>query len=226
MAVPARKLLDQAAQKAPRSTVEAAAEALRASADPVAGAFLARTMHALARLATEIDAGALSDAAGAPSDYQVLLRAMQQPEALPALSPKPEDVTDELLARLSTRGLLEREQILQSDGGAVSAQGVARLLGISRQAVDKRRKAGTLIGLSQGRRGYAYPLWQFDRGRTLAGLEAVLAELGETSPWMRALFMLGHNVALDGERPLDELRRGHVEEVLRAARLYGEQGAP
>jgi hypothetical protein len=37
---------------------------------------------------------------------------------------------------------------------------------MSRQAVEKRRKAGRLIGVSLGRRGFGYPAWQFaERGR-------------------------------------------------------------
>jgi hypothetical protein len=56
-------------------------------------------------------------------------------------------------------------------------------------------------------------------------MDAVLAELDEVDPWTQALFMLSANNWLNGETPLAMLRRGEVEEVLNAARLYGEQTA-
>jgi hypothetical protein len=87
--------------------------------------------------------------------------------------------------------------------------------------VDKRRLAGKLIGIDLGKRGYAYPVWQIG----LNGMDAVLAELDEVDPWTQALFMLSANNWLNGETPLAMLRRGEVEEVLNAARLYGEQTA-
>jgi hypothetical protein len=76
-----------------------------------------------------------------------------------------------------------------------------------------------MIGLSFGRRGYAYPVWQAD----LDGLEEVLAELRELSPWTQAEFMLAPNRWLAGASPLDALRNGDREGVLEAARHYGEQ---
>jgi hypothetical protein len=38
-------------------------------------------------------------------------------------------------------------------------------------------------------------------------------------------FFLAKNVRLDGDRPLDRLRRGDVDPVVRAARAFGEHGA-
>jgi len=102
---------------------------------------------------------------------------------------------------------------------------VAEVLGISRQAVDKRRRQGRLIGLTQGRRGYAYPVWQFEGGKTLANLEKVLDRLQDHDPWMQLAFFLNTNARLNGSSPLDLLRSGIVEPVLEAAASYGEQGA-
>jgi hypothetical protein len=36
--------------------------------------------------------------------------------------------------------------------------------------------------------------------------------------------MLSGDARLNGERPLDELRRGNVQQVIAAAHMYGEQG--
>jgi hypothetical protein len=57
------------------------------------------------------------------------------------------------------------------------------------------------------------------------GLERVLAAIDDEGGWMRLAFLLSPEERLGGERPLDALRRGEVEAVERAARLYGEHGA-
>ena len=98
-------------------------------------------------------------------------------------------------------------------------------MGLTRQAVDKRRKANKLIGLAIGRHCYVYPAWQFSRTGTLPGLKDVLHALRRHDAWSQVIFMLSPNDRLDGATPLDVLRRGQVEEVERAASLSGEHGA-
>lgn len=215
----AQTLLLDASRSAPRSTVEAAARVLRASAEPTQGAFFARALNALVRLAPALGGRALGEATGAPSDVEVLRRALSRPEALmPPDDPAPR--TDG-----STAGLGVKERLLRAEGGVLPVTEVARVLGISRQAVDKRRRAGRLIGLSLGRRGYAYPAWQLHGGSTLLGLEQVLAALGEDDPWVPVIFLLNPHERLSDKTPLDALRDGRVEEVARVARWFGEQVA-
>lgn len=79
-----------------------------------------------------------------------------------------------------------------------------------------------------GRRGYAYPVWQFDleRGGLLAGFDETLQALAGHDPWMQMAFMLTPNPWLAGEvTPLAALRAGRLDAVLDAARAYGEPGA-
>jgi hypothetical protein len=183
------------------------------------GAFTSRVLNALARVVSEADEQWLLAATGAASDFDVLLQILERPDVLPMLDDGP-------LASAKLRGLRLRESLLNAEGGIVSSTGAADILGISRQAVDKRRKAGRLIGLSLGRRGYAYPVWQFDpKSGTLPGLEDVLAALEGLDPWMQAAFILNPSVRLDGATPLQSLRQGEVESVLVAAQAFGEQGA-
>ena len=61
--------------------------------------------------------------------------------------------------------------------------------------------------------------------RRLTGFESALRELGVRDPWMKAAFFLSGDPRLDGASPLEVLRRGDPEAVLRAARGYGEHGA-
>ena len=107
----------------------------------------------------------------------------------------------------------------------LSAQKVGEALTISRQAVEKRRKAGRLIGVSLGRRGFGYPAWQFSERGTLPHLEAVLAALKQHDAWTKLVFFTSENSVAEGRKPLDVLRSGDAEKVIAAARTYGAQGA-
>ena len=129
-----------------------------------------------------------------------------------------------LMARL--RGVVARRELLSADGGALTASDVTKLLDISRQAVDKRRKAGLLLAVELPKRGLLYPAWQFsETGATLPGFVEVLGALREHDPWAQARFFVTSNDRLSDERPLDVLGRGEVAPVLAAARSFGDHGA-
>ncbi len=182
-------------------------------------AFASRALYAIARLLDTQEAGTLLAATGAASDYDVLLQALEHPAALRMLDAGP-------LAKAKLRGLRYRELLMNAEGGTYSSQEAADVLGLTRQAVDKRRRSGRLIGLSTGRRGYAYPAWQFDQQHgTVPGLEAVLADLQAHDPWMQLSFMVNPTPYLADRTPLDVLRAGEVEAVRRTAQAFGEQGA-
>ena len=206
-----------AASKAPRSLLEALVRTLEAGEQPLRGAFIARSLNALSHLSLEMDEGALGEAVSSPSDYEALLRALETPDALEALRQR------DPLMPAKLRGLRHREQLLAVDGPALTGEEAASALGITRQGVDKRRRAGRLLAVTVGRRGYLYPAWQFTSGGVPPGLEEVLAALRDHDSWMQLIFMVNPNTALGGKTPLAELRKGDVAGVLRAARTYGEQ---
>ena len=129
------------------------------------------------------------------------------------------------LASAKLRGAEGQQRLLKAGGGVLSAEETAKLLAISRQAVDKRRRQGQLLGLIQGRRGYAYPAWQFENGRAIKDLEKVLEALRDHDPWMQVTFFLNSNDRLAGMSPLDVLRAGETGRVVSAAAEFGEQGA-
>ena len=120
---------------------------------------------------------------------------------------------------------LRKKQMLEISGGALSSEQVAEVLGISRQAVDKRRSSNQLLALTQGRRGYSYPSFQFEDGKTIKGLEEVLSQLKALDPWMQMVFFTSTNERLDGKTPIKSLHEGLVNEVVQVASGYGEQGA-
>ena len=138
--------------------------------------FLSRAIRALVELAEQAN---LSEAVGAASDYDLLLKVLQQPEVTPFLLSK------DPLAKAKLRGILAKQQLLEAEGGCLSSDDAAKALGISREAVNKRRQSGKLIGLPAGR-SYRYPVWQFQDGKTITGLETVLQTLKVQDPWMQA----------------------------------------
>jgi hypothetical protein len=181
--------------------------------------FLTRGLRALTRLAEAMPAEALTEAATADSDYAVLVAALEKPTALAELQ------RHDPLAEVRLRGLHERQRLLAAEGGVLSGEEAAQLLGISRQAVDKRRGLGRLLAIRVGPHRFVYPAWQFHADGVLPGWEAVLADLRPHDPWMQVAFMLSGNTGLERKSPLDLLRRGQIAAVRRVARLYGEHGS-
>jgi hypothetical protein len=161
----------------------------------------------------------MDEALRASSDRMVLVNAL-------IAAPVSSDLeTDDPLWAAKLLGREQAEQLKTAGGGVVSSEQAAALLGITRQGIDKRRSQNQLIGLTQGRRGYGYPRFQFVRNSTLRGLEDVLKVLGAGDPWMQLAFFVNPNDRLNGRTPEKELLEGKVVAVLRAARMVGEQGA-
>ena len=193
--------------------------ALREAALTKHPALISRLLRVVTNLEKELPKERINEAVAAETDYLVLLN------ALTASSMAAESAADDPLAGAKLRGLEGKRQLVEAAGGALSAQDVAELLGITRQAVDKRRAQNQLIALTQGRRGYIYPSFQFEDGSTLSGLGDVIEELKSFDPWMQLAFFVNANDRLSGKTPATALRAGKQSEVLRAARSYGEQGA-
>lgn len=190
--------------------------------DPLHRAFLTRALQALNELATHLSDDAIGDATSLSSDFEVLAAALS---AAPDLE-FDEIVSAELKAKL--RGVEAKRKLLEADGGTASSSELGELLGLTRQAVDKRRRDNRLLAVQTGGRAYRYPVWQVDGGETLFGLEEVLEALADHDAWMTLQFFLRENPRLGDERPLDLLRtedEGKFDEVLAAARTYGVQGA-
>ncbi len=181
--------------------------------------FYSRVLRAFRRLESDLPSTLIDEATAAPTDYLV---------AVEALSSSPETtqlIAEDPLIAAKFRGLKRKQQMLEAAGGALTSEQVSEVLGISRQAVDKRRGSNQLLGLTQGRRGYSYPSFQFEDGKTITGLEEVLGELKDLDPWMQMVFFTSPNERLEGKTPREQLRKELVNEVKAAARGYGEQGA-
>ncbi|WP_022729879.1 hypothetical protein [Fodinicurvata sediminis] len=129
-----------------------------------------------------------------------------------------------------SQALLEGVRIAQEDlreaGGAYDLEEVRTLMrGISRQAIDKRVKEGSLLAVPGPSNRRSYPTVQFMRdGSVVPGLKSVQQALQMTNPWMVLNFLIHPDDRLNGKKPIDLLRNGHVDLVVEAARRHGEQG--
>lgn len=179
--------------------------------------FYARALNALEKLA---DSPSVVEAASATSDYEVLLRALQSPESLEILT------KSDPLALAKLRGLEVKKQLIEAEGGCISSSKVGELLGISRQAADKRRKLRKLIAIATGKGKYIYPVWQFsESGTTIEGLEDVLNALQGLDVWMQIAWMLDPNVRLEEKTPLEQLRQGNIKPVIESAIAFVSDAA-
>ncbi|KYF66317.1 hypothetical protein [Sorangium cellulosum] len=187
--------------------------------EPLRVAFLARGIDALTQVAARLDQSELGEVVASPSNADALLTALAQPSAVGLFS-----AADPLTpARL--RGLQARDALLAAEGGTLTAEDVGEVLHLSPDAIEARRAAGRLLAVDVGRRGHLYPAWQFADEGVLPGFEEILALLAEHPPLAKMRFFLSGNHRLDGERPLDRVRRGDLDAVRRAARTFGEHGA-
>jgi hypothetical protein len=161
----------------------------------------------------------LAQAATAPDNWSAMLRAMAAPENLRQLQ------AADPLAPAFLRGIEAQRRLMKENGGVYNTDRVAEFLGITPQAVNKRRNSRKLLGVTFRKRGYVYPIWQFDERGTVPGLEDVLQSLADHDEWMQNVFFITPNPRLNSLRPLDLLKRGQLAEVLQAAKSFGVHGA-
>src|ERR1700680_1345723 len=157
---------------------------------PLVQTLMRRAINAVLRFA-ELSEASVVRAAAAPNDLIVLVTALSSGELLDELK------SFEPLAPAFIRGIEAQRRLLEEYGGILTAQQAGEILGISRQSVDKRRRAHTLLPLTTGRHGYRYPAWQFTKfGAVLSGVEDVLQALGPHDEWMQAAFFASENPRL------------------------------
>lgn len=95
-------------------------------------------------------------------------------------------------------------------GDAIDTETVVRLLGVTRQALDSRKKTGSVLALP-GTRTTHYPTWQFDlsgprpvvRDVTLRIVTAFRERLDDVSPFTIAAWAASLQPELDGRTPID-----------------------
>lgn len=149
-------------------------------------------------------------------DTPVKSRSKHQKRFTEAYSVSPSQKGDDLdhaILAAEKRGQVAAASIVDSDDMLSTAE-VAERIGISRQAVTKRRNNGQILSLKAGPKALKYPDWQIlPTGEVVSGIEDVLARFdGDTWTAFRTL----KEIAPDGSgRPLHALLRdGDVAFVL------------
>ncbi len=221
-----KERLYQATAHMPLSVAEATVSALESfytakyqpsTRSQAASIVLARAMKALTGAINTTHE--LKNIAAASSDLEVILALLSSPE----VSIKLKETNP--LAPAKLRSLKEMEKLVHAEGGSVSGEEAAKLLGLKRQSIDKARKDGRLLGLPRGQKKFLYPIWQFDKGHILPGLKEVYAHLPSMGSWMQAAFMLSPNSSIGERSPLNALRNDDISAALKAAKSCGEHDA-
>jgi hypothetical protein len=97
----------------------------------------------------------------------------------------------------------------------LAADRMAEKLGISAATLDLWRDGGTVIAFRKDAHEFVYPERQFEHSRPIEGLDRVAAYFpfpAEAWEWL-----VTPNPYTDSAAPVDRLRSGHIDEVVRAA---------
>ena len=119
----------------------------------------------------------------------------------------------------------ERIALARKKAG-LSQEQLGDRLGVSRQAVEKRVREGSLLAVPGPSNRRRFPTVQFtDDGEVVEGLREVRQALPFRNPWAVLNFLVNPDDRLGGRRPIDALKAGETDEVVEAARRIGQQGA-
>lgn len=75
-----------------------------------------------------------------------------------------------------------RNLLLQRPGGVLSAEDAGKVAGVTRQAIDKRRRGNAILAVREGS-DWKYPACQFRDGEVLAGIAEVVRGLADQGAW-------------------------------------------
>jgi len=174
----------------------------------------------LERLSSSASPEALESALSAPTDIGGVATLLSDlaPLAIevPTLDPFVEAIA---------RGAAIKQELIATAGGGLTSNQVARALGITRQAVDKRRIRGGLLAIPNGSGEYVYPACQFTSDGLIPGTEEVLRAFQVRSPWTQLSALLAPTPILSGKTIIEALKAGAIEKAVSIAASFGEQAA-
>ncbi len=184
-----------------------------------AGTPLARDARLFARLAAA--AVALEKASPRLPEAVVVEigKAVARPGSVPDAAGT--DEREALLAEALARGQAYRAGLLADPRLMLSSEVLAGRLGVTRMTVNNWRDEGKLLALRNAANDYRYPAWQVEEA-IRAAMPALLRALQGADPWDAYRFFTTVDGYL-GRTPLEALRAGETERVLRAARGFTER---
>src|SRR5438874_11994083 len=193
-----------------RHPVDSARQAL-------AQAFLKRSVKMLERVSSSASSEALKSALSSPTDVGGVATLLSD------LAPLDVDFSSvDPFVEAMALGATIKQELLTSGGGGLTSSQVATALGITRQAVDKRRIRNALLAVPNGSGQYLYPACQFASTGMIPGLEEVLRAFQIRSPWTQFSALLAPAPALGGRTILEALKSGTIERAIAIAASVGE----
>lgn len=146
-----------------------------------------------------------------------LMRALVREDGTAEGLPAPEEV-----AEYGTQVLPVRTSPLGASVGPVyTTASVMKVLGVSRQQIDDRRRRGTILALRTADGTWVYPAFQFDSGAVRPAVRAVLDVFRAVDPdwWTVAAWLRHPRAPWDGRSAAELLAEGveSLDVVLPAA---------
>jgi len=186
----------------------------------LAEAFLKRSVKMLERVSSSASSEVLQSALSSPTDVGGVASLLSD------LAPLDVDLSavDPFMEAMARGATIKRELLTSAGGGLTSSQ-VSRALGITRQAVDKRRTRHALLAVPNGSGEYVYPACQFTSDGVIPGLEEVLRAFQVKNPWTQLSVLLAPAPALGGKTILAVLKSGEIERAVAIVASFGEQAA-
>ena len=186
----------------------------------LAQTFLKRSVKMLERVSSSASSEVLKSALSSPTDIGGVASLLSD------LAPLGVDLSavDPFMEAMA-RGTGIKQELLTSGGGGLTSSQVATALGITRQAVDKRRSRRALLAVPDGSGDYVYPACQFTADGVIPGLEGVLRAFRIRSPWTQLSALLASVPALAGKTIIEALKSGATERAIAIAASFGEQAA-
>ena len=172
-------------------------------------AFLRRAMETLERITAAASPKALTEALAAPTGAGALAQLLSRSELIGAAVAE----LDPLVPALA-RNVEHRRELLKRAGGVLSADEAGEIVGVTRQAIDKRRRNGAILAVREGS-DWKYPTCQFQDGEVLPGIADIVRGFDTQGAWVALDFLLAADSALGGRSPLEALRHGDRSAVER-----------
>jgi hypothetical protein len=186
----------------------------------LAQAFLKRSVKMLERVSSSASSEALKSALSSPTDVGGVATLLSD------LAPLDVDFSSvDPFVEAMALGAVIKQELLTSGGGGLTSSQVASALGITRQAVDKRRIRHALLAVPNGSGEYLYPACQFTSTGVIPCLEEVLRAFQIRNPWTQLSALLAPAPALGGKTILEALKSGAIERAIAIAASFGEQAA-
>jgi hypothetical protein len=186
----------------------------------LAQTFLKRSVKMLERMSSTASSETLAAALASPTDIGGVASLLSNLAVLDVEVSRVDPFVEAM-----ARGAAVKQELLVSAGGGLTSSQVAAALGITRQAVDKRRSRRALLAAPNGSGEYVYPACQFTPQGVIPGLPDVLQAFPIRSPWTQLSALLAPSPALRGMTILEALKGGSLVEAIAVAESFGEQGA-